>query len=460
MADCNFNLPCESTISSSDDALTITNDGDGAAIAANVTGDFATALKAESINGAGIVTRSNEGSGITATSVSGSGVRALNLGTTGYAVFASVNNLSGFNPASAGVFGDSQTSFGVVGSSTNSVGVVGNSTSDDGVVGMSETDVGVIGESTGQGFAPFGVVGSSVFGTGIGGFQIGSGGVGVRGVSTSNGTGVSGQSNSGTGVSGTTDRGIAVSGQSNGGLISIGVNGVAGNGLINIGIFGSSSGPDGGVSVGVYGRAIGANKIAGLFDGDVNMNGFLTKSGGGFKIDHPLDSANKYLSHSFVESSQMKNIYDGVVTLDDCGEASVQLPEWFETLNCDFCYQLTAIGDSNPNLYIAQEISGNCFKIAGGKSGAKVSWQLTGVRQDSWAQAHPLIVEEEKTEDTKGYYLHPELYNLASENNTFFRGNSELISTLEQQDLFRTEVEIDQTREQINYISEKMRRRR
>jgi hypothetical protein len=35
------------------------------------------------------------------------------------------------------------------------------------------------------------------------------------------------------------------------------------------------------------------------------LSGFLTKSGGGFKIDYILDPANKHLSHSFVEPSDM-----------------------------------------------------------------------------------------------------------------------------------------------------------
>lgn len=53
---------------------------------------------------------------------------------------------------------------------------------------------------------------------------------------------------------------------------------------------------------------------------------FLNKSGGGFKIDHPLDPANKHVSHSFVESSDMKNIYDGIATPDQNGKAEVGLP--------------------------------------------------------------------------------------------------------------------------------------
>ena len=53
----------------------------------------------------------------------------------------------------------------------------------------------------------------------------------------------------------------------------------------------------------------------------------------------------------------MKNVYDGVIELDNKGEAKVQLPEWFSALNKDYRYQLTAIGAPGPNLYIAEEIS-------------------------------------------------------------------------------------------------------
>ena len=36
-----------------------------------------------------------------------------------------------------------------------------------------------------------------------------------------------------------------------------------------------------------------------------------------------------------------------------------------------------------------------------------VSWQVTGVRQDAYAGAHPLEVEQEKKGNDRGKYLHP-----------------------------------------------------
>lgn len=127
------------------------------------------------------------------------------------------------------------------------------------------------------------------------------------------------------------------------------------------------------------------------------------------KIDHPLDPANKYLHHAGVESSDMMNIYSGNVVLNQSGEAEVDLPAWFEALNENFRYQLTCIGGSAP-VYISQEVHNNRFRIAGGRAGLKVSWQLTATRHDAYAQAHQSPVEEEKPLAERGTYLHPELY--------------------------------------------------
>jgi len=166
-----------------------------------------------------------------------------------------------------------------------------------------------------------------------------------------------------------------------------------------------------GTNYGIYGSASGSGtNYGGYFNGNVLVTGSLLKGGGGFQIDHPQDPENKYLTHSFVESPDMKNLYDGVVVLDSAGQATVQMPSWFEEVNRDFRYQLTAIGASGPNLYIAQEIEGNQFAIAGGTAGMKVSWQVTATRQDPYANAYRLPVVSTKREAEIGSYLHPELY--------------------------------------------------
>jgi hypothetical protein len=144
------------------------------------------------------------------------------------------------------------------------------------------------------------------------------------------------------------------------------------------------------------------------------VTGNLSKGGGSFKIDHPLDPANKYLYHSFVESPDMMNIYNGNVELDASGGATIQMPEWFSVLNRDFRYQLTCIGGFAP-VYVAEELANNQFKIGGGKPGLRVSWQITGIRQDAWANAHRIPVEEEKEDRLKGFYIHPELYGQSEE---------------------------------------------
>jgi hypothetical protein len=64
---------------------------------------------------------------------------------------------------------------------------------------------------------------------------------------------------------------------------------------------------------------------------------------------------------------------------------------------------------------VAEEINGNHFRIAGGKAGMKVSWQVTGIRQDAWAKAHRIPVEEDKPANERGFYLHPELFGASED---------------------------------------------
>src|SRR5205823_130904 len=103
-----------------------------------------------------------------------------------------------------------------------------------------------------------------------------------------------------------------------------------------IGVCGSTSSTN---SWAIYGLNTGTGK-AGYFSGDVQVVGTLSKTAGSFKIDHPLDPANKYLVHSFVESPDMMNVYNGIVALDETGRAWVTFPDWFEALNYEFRYQL------------------------------------------------------------------------------------------------------------------------
>jgi hypothetical protein len=245
-------------------------------------------------------------------------------------------------------------------------------------------------------------------------------GYGVFGESNS-GFGVKGQSTSAEGVYGDSADGYGVNGYSQSST------GVVGGSRDRLGVAGLSAN-----GAGLYGDS--SNDYAAVLNGKVKITGNLEKAGGSFKIDHPLDPANKYLCHSFVESPDMKNVYDGVVVLDRKGKAEIELPDWFGILNKDFRYQLTAIGAPGPNLYIAEEISeatttkysnsnsnnnnnnSSRFKIAGGASGMKVSWQVTGIRRDPWANAHRIQVEEDKPDKERGYYLHPDLYGQPEEN--------------------------------------------
>jgi hypothetical protein len=168
---------------------------------------------------------------------------------------------------------------------------------------------------------------------------------------------------------------------------------------------------------------------AAFLEGNVDVDGNLSKAGGSFKIDHPLDPANKYLYHSFVESPDMKNIYDGVATLNANGEATIEMPEWFGVLNRDFRYQLTCIGGFAP-VYIADELANNQFKIGGGRAGMRISWQITGIRQDAWANAHRIPVEQEKEAKLKGFYLHPELYGAPAEKQIQWARHPEMMKKL------------------------------
>jgi hypothetical protein len=256
----------------------------------------------------------------------------------------------------------------------------------------------------------------------------------VAAISTSvvgiNATGATGQPgtamNGSVGMTATGGNGGCCDGSTNGGDGAAGISALGGTAITNsclnfchggAGITatgGSGSGAPDGDGIDATTTNKGA-AFAGNFTGDIWVSGAVFAMTKDFKMDHPLDPANKYLFHASVESAEMMNIYTGNVVTDARGEATIRLPDWFEVLNTDFRYQLTAIGQPSPGLYIAHEISGGSFQIAGGLPGTKVSWQVTGVRQDPYAKAHPLVVEQEKEPRLRGYYIQPELYGQPEE---------------------------------------------
>jgi hypothetical protein len=379
-------------------------------------------------------------------SFSAGSITATSSSSGGTGVYAN----AGSSTASNGVIAYGAT--GVAGYTTvaNSIGVFGNagsSGSSQGVVGYGATGVagnasttGGIGVSGNGGSSGTGVYGTTTSGYGVYGMVPSTGTDGVHGETSSENSGVAGLNfnlASGYGVYGSATHGYGVYGT----VPSTGYDAVRGETYSEwAGVAGLNYSTGGygvyGVAQGLEGYAGGfVNSLggfAGYFQGNVDVVGSLSKSSGSFKIDHPLDPANKYLYHSFVESPDMKNIYDGVATLNGNGEAIVEMPDWFGTLNRDFRYQLTCIGGFAP-VYVAEELSDNQFKIGGGRPGMRVSWQITGIRQDPWANAHRIPVEQEKETKLKGFYLHPELYGAPEEKQIEWAQHPAMMKKMRQQ---------------------------
>ncbi len=395
--------------------------------------------------------------GTTASSTAGSGVYGNSIGASGAGVYGNSTGSSG-----SGVRGNSTGSTGVglkgTASGTDGYGVHGSAPSGTGVYGS-----GFIGayftttgnqygahavqiESASEDASAVNIVTSGLAATALyaeqsaGGASFGYGGYFIS--RSVDGTAVFGNATSATGDgdvsyggyfrsagedgAGVYAQSVAVTGNAPGiagyhrttenlgyGVAGYGNNrGVSGNAYgsdvlgYHYGVYGRAQDGAAGYNYGVYGSASGGSvNYAGYFNGNAQVTGTLSKGAGSFKIDHPLDPANKYLLHSFVESPDMMNVYNGNVVLDGSGEAVVRLPEYFESLNRDFRYQLTCIGGFAP-VYVADKVNGNEFRIAGGAPGLEVSWQVTGIRQDPFANAHRIPVEMDKPIEERGSYLH------------------------------------------------------
>jgi hypothetical protein len=349
---------------------------------------------------------------------SGAGYGVAGESNNNYGVLGSSNNsngVAGFSGNTAGVYGSGNIgvhghsttgAHGVYGESATGLGVYGNSATDNGVYGASARLDGVHGNTQSTSFATAGVHGTAPQHTRL----QRSGAAGVKGEGAygviANGTvrGVYAWTLPGGPPANPFQR-SAVLGSGSGGAGDTGVLGLSTNGSGLLGTTSAGNAVEGFAIPPLPGQPAAGR--AGFFRGTVEVTGQLIKPGASFKIDHPLDPENKYLFHSIVESPDRLNIYSGNATTDEDGNATVTLPDYFESLNQDFGYQLTVIGQV-AHAVVGEEISDNRFTIKSDRPNVKVSWQVTGIRKDGWAKKNPMVAEQDKPDEARGKYLHPE----------------------------------------------------
>ncbi len=62
----------------------------------------------------------------------------------------------------------------------------------------------------------------------------------------------------------------------------------------------------------------------------------------------------------------------------------------------------------------------------------KSFWQVTGIRQDAWANNNRIPIEEAKSERERGYYLHPEAFAREEERSIRWANQPEVIREIKQ----------------------------
>ncbi len=394
-------------------------------------------FQSDSTSGRGLYSEASASSGVNfggyfkTNSSDGSGIYAEASATSGatyggYFVARSPQGTSvfGSNVASSG------TAYGILGRSSSagfgSAGIRGENTSTGQVIGVEgiglggDAGTGIAGRGTATGgyFESFGPAGgfasSGVYAaaTDYGVYAETSGIAAGRFVADSTAHAVHGSLfGSGVGAAGRFENaaplGDAIYAFTSGGDFSLAV---AATSNSSSAVRGESYGT--GAHIGVYGQNTSS---ASPFSWGVYAAGRLGANGAKlFQIDHPLDPENKALQHYCAEGDAPRLSYAGRETLDANGEAWAILPDYFEAINRDPEYQLTCIGGYAP-VYIAQEVTGNRFKIAGGSPGLRVSWRVEGIRNDLYVRRHGVQTEIAKPERLKGKYISPELYDLPKE---------------------------------------------
>ncbi len=351
------------------------------------------------------------------------GVEGYSVGT-GWGVYGKALSgvgVHGIN--SSGSYGELALTngYGVYGSGTGNAGGYFTSSNYDGVDSFSVKHTAVYGNNTGIGnygtlgdVNGYGVYAVSSATDGIYGTSSSNSSAGVYGNNSGNGYGVYGSSATGTGVwgqsSSATSPGVFGT-NAQGGYGDLGYAQLfSGNLYDTTGVFAVASNANNNeLSFGIWALSPTSGGTAGYFEGNVGVTGSVSSNVIKSTIDDPLDPTNKYLNHVAIVSDEMLNQYSGNVTTDARGSATVTLPKWFGEMNTDFRYQLTCIGQFAQAI-VAQEVKDNQFSIATDKPSVKVSWQITGVRNDPSALTHQLEVEEDKPSAARGSYLDPQAY--------------------------------------------------
>jgi hypothetical protein len=151
---------------------------------------------------------------------------------------------------------------------------------------------------------------------------------------------------------------------------------------------------------------------AATFNGAVQINGNLTVTGtkSGFKIDDPRAPSQRTLTHTPLETDSLQVTYNGNVTTDGSGRATVTLPSYALAIAGGWRYQLTPIGRFGQVIVSREVGSDGSFQIRSEHPRTKVSWSVIGERKDPQARHDAITAVTAKTGRAKGRYLDPALY--------------------------------------------------
>ncbi|GLU29460.1 hypothetical protein [Brucella sp. NBRC 12950] len=144
---------------------------------------------------------------------------------------------------------------------------------------------------------------------------------------------------------------------------------------------------------------ITGNYVRGAFQVDRSGNtafyGSISKAGGTFLIDHPLDPFNKNLRHGFVESTEYVNIYRGMVDLVD-GRMTVDIDAafgmtdgTFAALNADVMVSSLQNQYGPDRVWVEAPADSGKFTIIceDPESTATIAWMVTGRRNDAFVRS-------------------------------------------------------------------------